>query len=127
MKLTAVSQNSSGVKYGPTTSRWHLATSTIYWSGTAKYASTASSTASYTFTGRSFAWVSPKASTRGKASIYVNGVLKATIDLKSTSTLKQAVVWQTTFSTSAKRTVLIKVLGTSGRPRVDVDGFFYGS
>ncbi len=126
-KLNAISQTSSGVTYGPTTSRWHSATSTVYWGGTAKYATTASSTVTYSFTGRSFAWVSLKASTRGKANIYVNGVLKATVELKSTSTLKQAVVWQTTFTTSAKRTVMIKVLGTSGRPRVDVDGFFYGS
>ena len=126
-RLTAVSQASSGVKYGPTTSRWHTVTSTTYWGGTAKYASTASSTASYSFTGRSFAWVSLKASTRGKANVYVDGVLKATIDLRSTTTLKQQVVWQTTFATSARHTVMIKVLGTSGRPRVDVDGFFYGS
>ena len=68
----------------------------------------------YSFTGKSFAWVSLKASTRGKANIYVNGVLKATVDLKATSTLKQAVVWQTTYTTSAKRTVMIKVLGTWG-------------
>ena len=126
-KLTAVSQASSGVKYGPTASRWHSVTSTTYWGGTAKYASIASSTASYSFTGRSFAWVSLKASTRGKANVYVDGVLKATIDLRSTTTLKQQVVWQTTFATSARHTVMIKVLGTSGRPRVDVDGFFYGS
>jgi Tol biopolymer transport system component len=126
-KLTAVSQASSGVQYGPTASRWHSVTSSTYWGGTAKYASTASSTASYTFTGRSFAWVSLKASTRGKANVYVDGVLKATIDLKSTSTLKQQLVWATTFASSARHTVMIKVLGTSGRPRVDVDGFFYGS
>jgi hypothetical protein len=85
------------------------------------------STASYTFTGRSIAWVSLKASNRGKANVYVNGVLKATIDLYSATTTKQLVVWSANYSTSATRTVTIKVLGTSGRPRVDVDGFIVGS
>ena len=126
-RLTAVSQANTGVKYGPTTSRWRTATSTVFWGGTAKYSSSSGSTASYTFTGRSFAWVSLKGSTRGKANVYVNGVLKATVDLRSTVTLTQAVVWQTTFSTSARRTVTIKVLGTTGRPRIDIDGFYFGS
>jgi hypothetical protein len=67
------------------------------------------------------------ASNRGKAQVYVNGVLKATIDLYSATTLKQRIVWSANYSTSATRTVTIKVLGTSGRPRVDVDGFIVGS
>jgi hypothetical protein len=32
-----------------------------------------------------------------------------------------------TWATSAKRTLDIRVLGTTGRPRVDVDGFWVGS
>ena len=64
---------------------------------------------------------------RGKANVYVNGVLKATVDLYAAATKKQALVWAVNYSTSATRTVTIKVLGTSGRPRVDVDGFIVGS
>ena len=126
-RLTAVGQSNSAVRYGPTSSRWRLASSSLYWGGTAKYATRSGSTASYTFTGRSFSWVSLKGLTRGKANVYVNGVLKATVDLRATVTLKQAMVWQTSWTTSARRTVMIKVLGTSGRPRVDVDGFFFGT
>jgi hypothetical protein len=37
--------------------------------------------------------------------------------------VKRAVAWQKTWSGSAKRTVKIVVLGTSGRPRVDLDAF----
>jgi hypothetical protein len=54
-------------------------------------------------------------------------VLKATVDLYSATTLRQRIVWSANYSTSATRTVTIKVLGTSGRPRVDVDGFIVGS
>jgi hypothetical protein len=43
------------------------------------------------------------------------------------TTKKQTIVWASSWSTSAKRTITIKVLGTAGRPRVDVDGFIVGS
>jgi hypothetical protein len=124
-RLTAVSQSSSSVRYRGT---WVTSTSTtVWWGGTARSSSTRGSTASFTFTGRSIAWVGLKAANRGKAYVYINGVLKATVDLYSAATLKQRVVWSTTYSTSAARTIMIKVLGTTGRPRVDVDGFLVGS
>ena len=53
----------------------------------------------------------------------MNGVYKATVDLYSATTKKQLIAWSANYSTSATRTLTIKVLGTSGRPRVDVDGF----
>jgi len=53
----------------------------------------------------------------------VNGVLKATIDLRSASTTYRVQAWSIRYSTSTSRTVKVVVLGTSGRPRVDVDAF----
>jgi hypothetical protein len=123
-RITAVSQSSSSVRYGGT---WANSTSTTWWGGTARSSSTKGSTASFTFTGRSIAWVGLKAANRGKAYVYINGVLKATVDLYSATTLKQRLVWSASYSTSATRTITIRVLGTSGRPRVDVDGFLVGS
>ena len=58
--------------------------------------------------------------------MYVNGVLKATVDLGSAITLKQRILWSANYTSSATRTVTIKVLGTSGRARVDIDGFIVG-
>jgi hypothetical protein len=106
---------------------WTSSTSTTWWGGTAKGSSSAGATASLTFTGRQFAWISLKAYNRGKAQVYVNGVLTATVDLYSATLLKQRVAWSATWSTSATRTVLIKVLGTATRPRIDVDGFITGT
>ena len=123
-RVTGVSQASSAVRYAGT---WATSTSTTWWGGTARSSSRAGSTATYTFTGRSIAWVGLKGVGRGKANVYVNGVLKATVDLYSATTKKQLVVWSANYSTSATRTVTIKVLGTAGRPRVDVDGFIVGS
>lgn len=123
-RLSSVQQSSSAVVYHGT---WATSTSTIWWGGTARSSSTKGSTVSYTFTGRSIAWVGLTASNRGKAYVYINGVLKAAVDLYSPTTLKQRVVWAANYSTSATRTITIKVVGTSGRPRVDVDGFVVGS
>ncbi len=123
-KVRAVSQSSTSVRYRGT---WANSTSTTWWGGTARSSSTRGSTASFTFTGRSIAWVGLKAANRGKAYVYLNGVLKATVDLYSATTLKQRIVWSASYTSSATRTITIKVLGTSGRPRVDVDGFLVGS
>jgi hypothetical protein len=95
----------------------------IWWGGTTRSSTTKNSTASYAFTGRSIAWVSARGPDRGKAAVYVDGVLKATIDLFASRSRTQVVVWSMNFSASVKRTVTIKVLGTTGRPRVSVDGF----
>jgi hypothetical protein len=74
-------------------------------------------------TGRSVAWVSLKAPTRGKAGVYVNGRLVATVDLSTATWQPQRFVWTRTWATVATRTIDIRVLGTAGRPRVDIDGF----
>ncbi len=123
-RLSAVSQSAASVRYAGT---WATSTSTVWWGGTARASSRAGSTVTYRFTGKSIAWVGLKGLGRGKANVYINGVLKGTIDLYSATTLKQRVVWSANYSTSATRTITIKVLGTSGRPRVDVDGFIVGS
>jgi hypothetical protein len=123
-RVTAVSQANASVHYRGT---WATSTSSGWWGGTAKSSSTKGSTASFTFTGRSIAWVGLKAATRGKANVYVNGVLKATVNLYSATTLRQRIVWSANYATSATRTITIKVVGTAGRPRVDIDGFLVGS
>jgi hypothetical protein len=122
--LRSVQQSSSLVHYRGT---WATSTWTGWWGGTAKSSSTRGSTASFTFFGKSIAWVGLKAATRGKAYVYINGVLKATVDLYSATTLRQRIVWSSNYATSATRTITIKVVGTSGRPRVDIDGFVVAS
>jgi hypothetical protein len=124
IRLTGVAQSSASVRYAGT---WATSTSPTWWGGTARSSSRAGSTASYTFTGKSIAWVGLKGVGRGKANVYINGVLKATVDLYSATTKKQVVVWSANYGTSATRTITITVLGTANRPRVDIDGFIVGS
>lgn len=113
-------QSSTSVKYGKT---WTAYTLSSCSGGSARYSTTAGATASYTFTGRAIGFVTTKSWTRGQARIYINGVLQATIDLRASSTSYRVVAWQMTWSTSATRTIKVEVVGTSGRPRADLDAF----
>lgn len=115
-----VQQTSTSVRFS---SGWRTVTSPDFSGGSARARSIKGSSASYTFTGRSVAWVSTMGPTRGKARIYVDGRHVATIDLRAATTRYRTVVWSRSWSTSARHTVRVVVLGTSGRPRVDVDAF----
>jgi hypothetical protein len=117
--LSTYSEASSTIHYGGT---WATSSSSSYRGGKAKVASISGKTASRTFTGRSIAWLALKGPTKGKANVYVNGTLVATVDLYASTTQPQRLVWARNWSSSASRMVTIKVLGTSGRPQVNLDG-----
>ena len=119
-RLTAHAETSTRVRYaGP----WSTGSSSAYWGGSAKASSTRGAQATFTFSGRSVAWVAPRSATRGRAAVYVDGTYLVTVDLYSSASQAQQLVWSRTWSTSATRAVEIRVIGTSGRPRVDLDGF----
>jgi hypothetical protein len=123
-RVSAYSQLTSAARYSGT---WASTSYSGYWGGTAKTSSTTRSRVRFTFTGRAMAWISLRAPTRGVAAIYVNGIYVASVDLYAATFVRQAVVWTRNWASSATRTVEIRVLGTAGRPRVDIDGFWVGS
>ncbi len=66
-----------------------------------------------------------RASTSGQVYVYVDGTKVSTVDLKSAATLYRQAIWTKSWSTSAKHTVKIVLVGTSGRPTVTTDGLVY--
>lgn len=117
-RVSRYSESNPAIAY---TGTWSTVSNPAYWGGATKKSTAAGAKASLTFTGRSIAWVARTGPDRGKAAIYVNGTQVATVDLYSASFHSQRVVWVGTWGASASRKVTIKVLGTSGRPRVDLD------
>jgi hypothetical protein len=115
-----VQQTSSSIRYVKT---WATTTSAVYSGGTARSSSVAGASATFTFTGRAVALIASTGPNRGRAKVYVNGALVTTIDLSLTAPANRVLVWQRWWSTSATRVVKVVVLGTTGRPRVDVDAF----
>ncbi|MFD5115689.1 N-acetylmuramoyl-L-alanine amidase [Streptomyces sp. NPDC058391] len=104
---------------------WTTKSSTSYLGGKSYSSSSKSASLTWTFTGKSAAWVVSRASTSGQAYVYVDGVKTATVDLKSSTTKYRDAIWTKTWTTSAKHTIKIVVVGTSGRPSITTDGLVY--
>ena len=47
------------------------------------------------------------------------------MDLKSSTTAYRQTIWSKSWSTSAKHTLKVVVVGTSGRPAITTDGITY--
>ena len=116
----AISDRSSLVTYRGTWWRFDSPSSTGGWITSSKQAG---ATARHRFTGRAIAVVAPTNVSRGKATIYIDGVAKATVDLYSASTAYRKVVYSASWASSKTRTIEVRVAGTSGRPTVSIDGF----
>ena len=68
------------------------------------------------------AWVASRGPKRGKAKVYLDGVLTK-VDLYAASSSTGRMVFTATGLVAGPHTLRIVVNGTPGRPRVDVDGF----
>lgn len=104
---------------------WTAKSSASYLGGRSLGSSTKNASLTWTFTGRSVAWVVSRASTSGQADIYVDGTKVSTADLRSTTTAYRNALWTKTWTTSAKHTLKIVVRATTGRPAITTDGIVY--
>ena len=101
---------------------WATNTEATPW-GTTKYSTRRRATATLTFTGTDVMWVAQRGPKRGVANVFVDGV-KTHVDLYSTSLAERKVVFIASTLAPGQHTIKVRVRRTSGRPRVDVDGFF---
>jgi uncharacterized protein with LGFP repeats len=114
-------QETSATKSGT----WTARSSSSYLGGKSYSSGSKAASLTWTFTGRSASWVVSRASSSGQAYVYVDGVRVSTVDLKSSSTLYRQAIWTKAWSSSAKHTVKVVVVGTSGRPTITTDGLVY--
>ncbi|HUG47044.1 MAG TPA: S8 family serine peptidase [Candidatus Limnocylindria bacterium] len=91
------------------------------YSETPAYSGQAGARATLAFSGRSVSWITTRGPGRGRARVYLDGTLAATIDLRASSVQHRRVAFAKSWATSGEHTIVVEVLGTSGRPRVDVD------
>lgn len=89
--------------------------------GSARYSTRAGASATHAFTGSGVALVMPKGPTRGHARVFLDGVLAGTINLYRASGVSRQIVFSRTWATEGTHSVTVQVVGTSGRPRVDLD------
>jgi FG-GAP repeat/FG-GAP-like repeat/Fibronectin type III domain len=119
-RLSAYSEANQAIRYK---GHWTTKSNKVFVGDRAKSSSAAGAKATFQFTGRSIALVSRLGPTRGKVAIYVNGTRVATVDLHAAKPAGPNVVWSRSWSSSNARTVVVRVVGTKGHPRFDLDGF----
>ena len=105
------------------TGRWTTVLSPLYFGRRAAASQAAGASARITFTGQQIAWVSTLGPTRGQARVYVDGAFVRTVDLRSATGAVRRIVFARSWTSPGRHTLEIRVVGTPGRPRVDVDDF----
>ena len=93
---------------------------TSYSGGSQRYLATAGAAARFATSARSLSFVTTRGPNRGVARIYVDGVLKATVDLEAASTTYRYVAFRMSWASLGTHTIRV-VSGGGGR--VDVDAF----
>jgi parallel beta-helix repeat protein len=88
-----------------------------------RFRAAAGSTATFRFRGSAVAWIAPRGITRGAAAVYVDGTYRSTVSLYRSSSLARSIVFVASFPSVGTHTLMVKVVGTSGHRRVDVDAF----
>ena len=91
--------------------------------GTLTTSSTPGSFATFSFTGSNVAWVSSAAPNRGQANVFVDDVYATTIDLYSATVVPKYVALHGNWGANETHKLTIEVVGTAGRPAVDIDSF----
>lgn len=105
------------------TGTWSIANSSSFDGGHDRYSTKANSSMSVTFTGTGIAWVAPTGPTRGAARVYLDGKLDKAVSLYTKTAAFRKLVYTHMWAAQGTHTVKIVVVGTSGRPRIDVDAF----
>ncbi len=109
-------ESSSNIAYVKT---WSLTNSSIYVGGKARSATVANSSATISFRGRTVGWLGLTGPTSGVAKVYVDGTLKATINLNDTTTTARNLLYTKAWATAGNHTVKVVVSGSSGRVTID--------
>jgi len=112
---------SEGTGAATWSSGWTLSSNSNALGGRLRYATAAGASVTFRFTGRAVAWIARTSSTLGNARVYIDGTSVGVYGLGG-STVWRRVVFTRDVSPGT-HTMRIVVLGTSGRPRIEVDGF----
>ena len=123
---SVVDDRSTAIAYaGLTGARsWAYASWTAAYKGTLTVSTTAGEYARYTFTGRDIAYVASLGNNRGKAKVFIDGILYTTVDLNQGVGAGARVAVTRHWASSGTHTIDIQTIASSGRPTaIDVDAF----
>ncbi len=105
---------------------WRQAEFARYNGGMVRYAVDSGKTAWFTFQGTSITWIGPVGPTRGKANVYLDEVMVATVDAYARHFNPRAAIFSRTFDLLGTHTITIETMGTPGRQIIAIDEFRVG-
>jgi hypothetical protein len=117
---SVVQESSTRVGY---TGAWKMAYHKNYLGGKAKSTNAAGAKTTLKFKGSGIAWIGPIGPTRGKAKVYLDGTLVASVDSWASSFRPTRVLFKKTWASVRWHTISIVTSGTAGRPTVALDAF----
>jgi hypothetical protein len=123
---SSTSFTSAGFQEGSATytGSWPSTSFAGAWGGTAKYSTAASASAIFACAScNAIAWVTDEDSQHGSAKVYVDGVLKTTVNTNTASTRNRVIAYTFAWASDGAHTLKILNAATAGHPRVTVDGF----
>lgn len=120
-KDTRLNDTAAAITYGP---GWRSASYSAYAGRQVTYSTRRGSWATMTFTGTGIAWVGPVGPTRGKAKVYVDGKLAATVNLRRSNFDARTILFAKALK-AGEHTIRI-VVTTSGKP-VALDQLIVGT
>ncbi|MEI7745691.1 MAG: Ig-like domain-containing protein, partial [Chloroflexota bacterium] len=119
-RVLRTQESSSAVRFS---GKWSTASGASASGGKYRIGSRPPAGVSYTFTGRAVAWVAYRGATPGRAKVYLDGVYRATVDLRASPAQWRRLVFASSWTKSAKHTIKIVCLATPGRSGINVDAF----
>jgi subtilisin family serine protease len=118
-KVALRSEEHASISY---TGGWKRVASSSAVGGYVKVSGTRDAYSTIAFSGSSIAWVATMASNRGEALVWVDQVLLGAYDLHSSTNTPRTVIVARDLP-SGSHTMTVWVVGTDGRPKIDVDAF----
>jgi hypothetical protein len=117
-RVVAYQDTSTSVGYRGS---WKNARSASLFGGSSRWTSNGS--AKLSFQGSQVAWVSIEGPDRGAGRVLVDGKSVASVDNRASTRKIRTIVYVRLFEGLGRHTIEVKALGTSGRPRIDLDAF----
>ncbi|HEU0130593.1 MAG TPA: hypothetical protein VFQ85_06340 [Mycobacteriales bacterium] len=116
-----LNENYSGMAYS---AGWVSASSSSRWLGTVRSIKTAGASMTFKTETSSFTVIGDRCNACGQLRVYVDGVLKATVDTRAATTAVRQVLYAGAALTGGIKahTIKLVVVGTAGRPNVGLDG-----
>lgn len=112
-------ETSSGFAW---TGTWAASKSPLAWGGAYTGSTETGATATLSLNARAIAVVATVGPSFGRATVVVDGVTKATVNLHASAVGYRHIVYSLSWTSAAAHSIKLVVVGTSGHPRVAIDG-----